>query len=101
MSQATPLTPEQVAMCAANHYLFPKMIDGQLCALHQYAYTVGLLVDVGEYGYERRYCFENWPDAIIAITDYENVAEHAPGPWIKCKGRMNGEPIDLLNPEFK
>lgn len=94
------ITKEQKEIILKNEFYMPKIIDGQLCALHRYFATVGLVVNIDYIGMERRYCYEFEHDAIDAMRVYENVSEHATGPWIKCKGAFKGDPIDLFNPNL-
>ncbi len=94
------LTEEQIKIIAENGFFMPRVIDGQLCALNAYATTVGLVVNIDDISYERRYCFQDPAEAVKAFLQYTSVAEHASGNWIKCKGRFKGEPIDLFNPEW-
>jgi len=67
-------------------YYNPKKINGIWCALCRFAFTTGLIVDIGPYGYKYRYCFENKSDAIDSLKLYEDVNEHPSGNWIKRKG---------------
>lgn len=83
-----------------NRYYMPKLIDGKLCALQDFFTTTGIVIGITDVGYERRYCYKSSVQAIVALSSYEDTSQHASGPWIKCKGRYNGELIDLLNPEF-
>lgn len=68
--------------------------------LHDYAFTTGLVVGLTYESYERRYCYENESDAKDALDQFTNRNTHASGPWIKCKGRFEGYPIDILNEAF-
>mgnify|MGYP001600325592 CR=1 FL=1 len=94
------ITPELQKTLDENGYYLPKIISGKLCALSNYMFTTGLVVDIGDIGYERRYCFQHYVDALLAMDAYEDLTQHAPGDWIKCKGRFNGQPIDALNPKL-
>lgn len=71
----------------------------QLCGLKKFAFTSGLMVGLNKISYERRYCYEFESDARAALNLWDGVG-HPAGPWIKCKGRYKGFPIDLLNPEI-
>lgn len=63
------------------------------CGLQSFVYTWGLVVGMTPGGYERRYCYENFSDALEGLRTWSG-ANHPAGPWIKCKGAG----IDLLNP---
>lgn len=80
-----------------NGYFSLKYIQGKLCGLQTYMYTCGLVVDIDEIGYERRYCYPSILSASLALDYYEDLDSHAGGAWIKCKGRFKGNPVDLLN----
>lgn len=81
-------------------YFFLREVDGQVCGLHQYVFTCGLVVGLNESSYERRYCYENRFDAVLAFAAW-NGKEHPSGPWIKLKGRYQGKGVDMLNPELE
>lgn len=56
------------------------------------AYTYGLCVGVGAYGYAYRYCYERKIDAVIAMKAWAGDGHgDPPGPWIKLKGHQSGE----------
>ncbi len=55
------------------------------------AYTSALVVGINETGYERRYCYEKYTDAMIAFFLYKGEGDPV-GPWIKEK------PGDRLGP---
>ncbi|MET0980102.1 MAG: hypothetical protein ABWX90_02500 [Candidatus Saccharimonadales bacterium] len=94
------ITPEIQKVLDENGYYMPKLINGQLCALMNYMFTTGIVVNISEYSYERRYCYHHPVEALLAMEVYEDVTQHAPGDWIKCKGAYMGQPIDCLNPKF-
>jgi hypothetical protein len=81
-------------------YTHLRKINGQMCGLQQFMFTVGLMVGLDEKGYERRYCFERHEDAADALMRWDGN-HHPDGPWIKCKGRMHGMPVDMLNPSLQ
>jgi hypothetical protein len=81
-------------------YFSPRVIDGKVCALSNFLFTIGLMVDIKNDLYERRYCFENYADAKAALNDWDGTG-HPDGPWIKCKGVYEGVGIDLTNPKLE
>lgn len=81
-------------------YYAIREIDGKVCGLHNYMYTCGLVVGLTRIGYDRRYCYPSVMSAAVALENYTDTSKHATGPWIKCKGRFEGKPIDMLNPEL-
>ena len=50
-----------------------------------FIYTTGLVVGLNEFGYDYRYCYEKYRDALIAVSQYEGEGDPI-GPWIKRKG---------------
>jgi len=89
------LTPHLKSFLASEGYTSLRVLEGNVCGLHEFAFTTGLMVGLSESSYERRYCFEHAADAIKAIDNW-NGKDHPGGPWIKCKGTG----IDLLNPNL-
>lgn len=56
-----------------------------LCALMRFVFTIGLVVNIDDAGYERRCCYSELRDALDDINSW-NGTGHPEGPWIKCKG---------------
>lgn len=83
-----------------NGYFDMRVIDGQLCGLHRYAYTTGIVVGLTELSYERRYCYPLHREAVAAFEAMTTVDKHPDGPWVKVKGRFKGELLDDLNPNL-
>ena len=73
-----------------------RLISGKMCGLYRFMFTTGLMVGLDAAGYERRYCFESREDALAALEAWDGEG-HPSGPWIKLKGMLNGEPVDLSN----
>lgn len=82
-----------VEFLTANGYEELRVLRGQICAVYDFTFTTGLVVNMGLESYERRYCYEHREDALQALLEWDG-ADHPGGPWIKCKGAG----IDLLNP---
>ena len=80
----------------AQGYRQLRWIDGVLCGVCGFNFTIGLVVGLSFEGYERRYCYEHLEDAHAALGQWDGGG-HPPGPWIKCKGAG----IDLLNPALQ
>ena len=62
-----------------------QMKNGKWIALHNNIYTIGLCVDLGEFGYAYRYCYASLPDVMDAFNEYEGEGDPR-GQWIKVKG---------------
>jgi hypothetical protein len=74
-----------------------KYIESKgLCAINRFMFTHGVLVNLSEIGYARRYCFHTYAEAKIALMLWDGTSEHISGNWIKCKGDCN----DLSNPNY-
>lgn len=58
-----------------------------VCALYRFIFTVGLVYNIDEFGYEGRYCYPNYSDALEALLNW-NGQEDPSGDWIKHKGKI-------------
>lgn len=87
--------PAMRAFLSEQGYSEFRWIGHQLCGLHRYNFTTGLVVGLSWEGYGRRYCFEHAHDARLALVAWDGNG-HPAGPWIKCKGAG----IDFLNPRL-
>lgn len=83
----------------SSGYTNLRVVRGKVCGLQGFTFTTGLIVGLDLVGYERRYCFENAPDALAALEAWDGN-DHPPGPWIKLKGAYNGCMVDIVNPRF-
>lgn len=100
------LTPEIQKILAADGYVALREIDGVICGLQPFMYTVGLMVNIHmedvfdkEYStYEYRFCYphEKAQEAILALSVYKYGEDPILG-WIKQKGSG----IDRTNPNLK
>jgi len=88
-----------IAWLKLNGYYNITEINGVICGLYDYFTTCGLVVDLSTDTYERRYCYATKEEAITALMDWDGL-DHPSGNWIKVKGRMNGLPIDDINPNL-
>lgn len=78
-----------------NGYSHVREIDGKYYGLLEFMFTTGLVCDLNERGYYKRFCYENYDDALAALNEYSGL-DGPNGPWIKEKG-IDGE---RLNPKF-
>lgn len=90
---------EMVRFLKENGYEQIIKINQKWCALHRFAFTVGLVVGIDKFGYERRYCFDKWSDALESLQIWLGFG-HPSGNWIKCKGTFEGERVDIANPNY-
>lgn len=81
----------------ANSCLMTKVMNGKVYGLVRFIYTTGLMVDVNEYGYAYRYCYESHADALSDFLTWDGRGD-PPGNWIKRKGGGDG---DFANPAYE
>lgn len=82
-------------------YRAVRRIEGVWCGVQDYLTTRAVVVGLEpDYGYARRYCYQDRAQADAALAAYTDPATHPSGPWIKVKGEFRGAPIDALNPNW-
>lgn len=74
-----------------GYEVFSRTPSGKICGLLKMMFTTGLVVGISKYGYERRYCYEHFSDALDALKSFTGEGDPS-GPWIKEK------PGDRLGP---
>ncbi len=68
-----------------DYYAHMRDVPGVgLCGIRPMLFTVGVCCNLDEGGYEYRYCFKEYADALIALKDWTGEGD-IPGPWIKKK----------------
>lgn len=77
-----------------GYLLVRRLPNGKYVGLCPQIFTIGLFVGLDESGYNYRYCFETWAEAILSITTWDGT-DDAPGNWIIRKGKAGG---DFRNP---
>ena len=82
-------------------YSHLREINGVICGILPFFSTVGIVVGLSDIGYVRRYCYKYYWDALDALATATTTDEHFSGPWLKCKGRMGTELLDLWNPNLE
>ena len=60
--------------------------DGTWVGIATQIYTSGLCVGLDEFGYEFRYCYERYNDALNGLCSMNKKDDMPEGPWIKRKG---------------
>ena len=64
----------------AGHYpVLARLPDGRICAICRFIYTVAILVDVHDYGYEDRYCYHDMDSAVEALKKWDGTGD--PEGW--------------------
>lgn len=84
-------------------YFDVHIIDGKVCALMHFAFTVGLVINMDEHAYSHRYCYDGLLDARADLMEMvaKNDCSYDPdGPWIKCKGYNRDYRNPKLNDPF-
>jgi hypothetical protein len=84
----------------ANGYENVTKINNKWCGLIRLAFTSGLVVGLNQYGYERRYCFHTWSEALESLLVWDGI-DHPSGNWIKCKGTYKDFCGDIPNPNYE
>lgn len=51
-------------------------------------YTHGLVVGLGEFGYDFRYCYQKYTEAVVGLYSMNKKDDIPVGPWIKKKGDL-------------
>ncbi len=66
-------------------YYSIREFPDEICGLHNYLTTTGLVVGLSITSYRGRYCYESQDQAEQAIREWDGHGD-PPGPWIKYKG---------------
>lgn len=83
-----------------NGYTEIRYIGGVCVGLMDFAFTTGIVVGLTEDSYEHRYCYSNRAEALDALRVWNDINTRPSGKWIKLKGRVNGEVVDMRNPNL-
>ncbi len=67
-----------------------KVVDGHLCCLYRFAYTIGLIVGITKGGYSYRYCFGTLAEAKGAYNVFDALMNE-PEDFIVRKGPLWAE----------
>lgn len=68
-----------------------------ICGLGVMITTTGLFINLDKEGYQGRYCYHTFQEAMNALMSWSGNTEHPPGNWIKYKS-LNGS---IINPNYK
>lgn len=100
------LTPEVKAILEKDGFFDLKEVDGVICGLQRFMFTIGLMVNItvedfcGIPGgvYEYRYCYpyEKTAECLVDLVLYKYGVDPL-GGWIKQKGGH----IDRVNPAIE
>ena len=100
------LTPELEETLLADGYFHLRVIDGKICGLQKFAFTVGLMINItldemfstpmSQYEYRFCYPYEKAAEALLALEFYK-YGEDPIGGWVKQKGGG----IDRVNPAIE
>lgn len=70
-------------------YEFPRQLpNGQWIGVFRFIFTYGLVVGLDRLGYQKRYCYHVYNDALVAVANWDGEGD-PPGNWIveKPSGR--------------
>jgi hypothetical protein len=74
-----------------NGYITAKLLaTGKLAGISQFMFTYGLVSGITEYGYEMRWCYKSYLEALFALDEWDGKGT-PPGMWIKEKGGRRGD----------
>jgi len=90
------MTPQEAEAAANGYDAVRTLPDGRVIGLQRMAFTVGLFVGIGRFGYDSRYCYPPGPEALRGLMAWDGKGD-PPGPWIKHKGAPGG---DRMNPSI-
>lgn len=86
------LTKEDVLIWGTD----PKLLaTGQWAAIKQFACTYGLLVGISGWGYQQRFCYESYGQALEALLTW-NGSGDPPGMWLSERAG----PLHRQNPKL-
>lgn len=57
--------------------------SGSILCLCQFAFTWAILAEVNELGYDRRWCYGSYNEALDALLDWIHSDEEEPDNWIR------------------
>lgn len=57
----------------ANGYKELRVIDGQLCGIQRFIYTVGVCYGLDSTGYVGRFCFDTWANASLFLREWDGI----------------------------
>ena len=101
------LDVKMIDLCNRNNYEMPIQTKNYgIIALQRFLFTWGVIVDINEIGYNRRYCYSSFEDAfkgyllLLSFDEKENPPFDIPDTkWIKRKGEA-GELSNPNNPKL-
>jgi hypothetical protein len=62
---------ELEAFAAGMGYENLRWINGNLCGLYRFLFTVGVVYGIGEVCYDGRFCFSNKLDAALFLAEWD------------------------------
>lgn len=81
-----------------KEYSFMKVLpDGRICGTHQLLFHYTLHVDMNEYGYEERYCYDHLAVAALALATWDGIGD--PIGWTRHP--RTGRRVDLSTGEIR
>jgi hypothetical protein len=62
---------ETIELFRAYGYIDVKKRGGEFFAISRFIYTYGVLINITEYGYSGRFCFDNLQNAQLFYNDWD------------------------------
>ena len=56
-----------------------REVDGKVCGLFRFIFTWGVIINMDDIGYERRFCFDNYSFASKFLEEWDGVTEPVVG----------------------
>lgn len=74
-----------------NECLASKYVNGRLIGVVRFLYTVAIIADINEFGYQNRWCYHDLVSCMGAFNDWDGVGE--PTGWHRepLSGRRRDE----------
>ena len=93
--------PSDEWFLAETYYRSRQLPDGRWIAVRDMLFTTGLYVDIDEWSWRTRFCFEHAAEAVQALEEWDGTGD-PPGMWIKEKpsNRMNPRWLDAAKREI-
>ena len=73
----------------SQNYLSPRFVNGKWACIYRFAHTHAIISDIDDHGYNSRWCYHNYTDAIDALDKWDHTGE--PDGWFRALAA--GQPI--------
>lgn len=85
------LSDQQQYYAELNECMVTKVANGRLIGVVRFLFTVAIIADLSEHGYQKRWCYHDLVTCLGAFNDWDGVGE--PEGWHRepLTGRRRGE----------